>query len=56
MNFKVGIIECIVNAVKNDVKYYTILLIKGLLSFYNGYSANAGRIVSWNMVMFVSLG
>lgn len=29
---------------------------EGPLAFYKGFQANAGRIVSWNIVMFVSLG
>lgn len=29
---------------------------EGPLAFYKGFQANANRIVSWNVVMFISLG
>lgn len=29
---------------------------EGPMAFYKGFSANASRIVTWNVVMFVSLG
>jgi hypothetical protein len=29
---------------------------EGPLAFYKGFQANATRIVSWNIAMFVSLG
>lgn len=32
-----------------------IIILKGIMSFYNGFSANAGRIISWNIVMFITL-
>lgn len=31
------------------------LMQEGPLAFYKGFSANAMRIVSWNIVMFISL-
>lgn len=40
-----GVIDCFVKTLK-----------EGPLAFYKGFQANAGRIVSWNIVMFVSLG
>lgn len=38
-------IDCVVKTFK-----------EGPMAFYKGFQANAGRIVSWNIVMFVSLG
>ena len=50
MNAKVGeysgVVDCIVKTWKEN----------GLLSFYKGFQANANRIVTWNICMFVSLG
>ena len=40
-----GVLDCILKTIRND----------GLRAFYGGFSANANRIVSWNIVMFVSL-
>lgn len=40
-----GVLDCIVRTFK-----------EGPLAFYKGFQANAARIVSWNIVMFVSLG
>ena len=40
-----GVLDCVFKTAKND----------GLLAFYSGFSANANRIVSWNIVMFVTL-
>lgn len=40
-----GVLDCVVKTMRND----------GPLAFYNGFSANANRIVSWNIFMFVSL-
>lgn len=39
-------IKIVTNLVKNE----------GLGAFYNGFSANAQRIVSWNICMFVTWG
>lgn len=50
MNAKVGeysgVLDCIVKTWKEN----------GILSFYKGLQANANRIVTWNIFMFVSLG
>ena len=40
-----GVIDCVIKTMKND----------GPLAFYNGFSANANRIVTWNIFMFVTL-
>lgn len=40
-----GFLDCIAKTFK-----------EGPLSFYKGFQANANRIVTWNMFMFVSLG
>jgi solute carrier family 25 uncoupling protein 8/9 len=40
-----GVLDCVVKTVKND----------GFMAFYNGFSANANRIVTWNIFMFVTL-
>jgi len=40
-----GVFDCVVKTFK-----------EGPLAFYKGFSSNANRIVSWNIVMFVSLG
>lgn len=40
-----GILDCIYKTFK-----------EGPLAFYKGFSSNAGRIVSWNIAMFVTLG
>lgn len=45
INEKVGIFTCISRTIKND----------GLGAFYNGFNANASRIISWNIVMFMCL-
>jgi solute carrier family 25 uncoupling protein 8/9 len=39
-----GVLDCIVKTAK-----------EGPLAFYDGFSANASRIISWNIVMFVTL-
>jgi solute carrier family 25 uncoupling protein 8/9 len=50
MNAKVGeysgVVDCVVKTWKEN----------GILSFYKGLQANANRIVTWNIFMFVSLG
>jgi len=38
-------LDCIIKTMKNE----------GPLAFYNGFVANCSRLVSWNIVMFVSL-
>eukprot|EP00919_Chromeraceae_sp_WS-2016_P077850 GHVR01184180.1.p1 GENE.GHVR01184180.1~~GHVR01184180.1.p1 ORF type:complete len:106 (+),score=4.08 GHVR01184180.1:1441-1758(+) len=49
MNAKPGeyssILDCVVKTFQ-----------EGPLAFYKGFQANASRIVSWNIMMFVSLG
>lgn len=40
-----GVADCIIKTIKND----------GPLAFYNGFTTNASRIISWNVVMFVTL-
>ena len=40
-----GVMDCVVKTFK-----------EGPLTFYHGLQANANRIVSWNVIMFVSLG
>lgn len=40
-----GVLDCVLKTMR-----------EGPLAFYKGFEANAGRIVSWNIVMFVSLG
>ncbi len=40
-----GVLDCVAKTFK-----------EGPMAFYKGFQANAGRIVSWNVVMFVSLG
>lgn len=40
-----GIGDCVIQTFK-----------EGPLAFYKGFGPNAGRIVSWNMAMFVALG
>lgn len=40
-----GVGDCVLKTLK-----------EGPLAFYKGFQANAGRIVSWNIAMFVSLG
>ena len=40
-----GILDCFMKTLK-----------EGPLAFYKGFQANAGRIVSWNICMFVALG
>ena len=40
-----GVLDCVIKTFK-----------EGPLAFYKGFQANAGRIVTWNMFMFVSLG
>lgn len=40
-----GVLDCVIKTFK-----------EGPLAFYKGFSSNANRIVSWNIVMFVSLG
>lgn len=49
MNAKVGeykgVLDCVIKTFK-----------EGPLAFYKGFQANAGRIITWNMAMFVSLG
>jgi len=39
-----GVLDCIVSTAK-----------EGPMAFYGGFSANASRIISWNIVMFVTL-
>ena len=39
-----GVVDCVAKTFK-----------QGPLSFYKGFQANAGRIITWNMFMFVSL-
>lgn len=50
MNAKVGeysgVLDCVAKTWKEN----------GILSFYKGLQANANRIVTWNICMFVSLG
>lgn len=50
MNAKVGeytgIVDCVVKTWREN----------GVMSFYKGLQANANRIVTWNMCMFVTLG
>ncbi|KRX05306.1 Mitochondrial carrier domain [Pseudocohnilembus persalinus] len=41
-----GIIHIVSNIIKNE----------GLSTFYNGFSANATRMISWNIAMFVTWG
>lgn len=40
-----GVLDCVIKTFK-----------EGPLAFYKGFQANANRIVSWNIVMFVTLG
>lgn len=40
-----GVGDCIIKTIKND----------GPLAFYNGFTTNASRIISWNVVGFVTL-
>lgn len=40
-----GVVDCAVSTFKKE----------GVAAFYNGFAANASRIVSWNIVMFMSL-
>jgi len=40
-----SVLDCIVRTFKKE----------GPLAFYDGFSANASRIISWNIVMFVTL-
>ena len=49
MNAKPGEYSSIMNCI---VKTFQ----EGPLTFYNGLQANAGRIITWNMCMFVMLG
>ena len=49
MNAKPGEYSSIADCVVKTFK-------EGPLAFYKGFQANAGRIVSWNIVMFVTLG
>ena len=40
-----GVVDCVVKTFKNE----------GPLAFYKGFKANASRIVTWNIFMFVTL-
>jgi len=40
-----GVADCIIKTMRKE----------GPLAFYDGFSANASRIISWNIVMFVTL-
>jgi len=40
-----GVIDCITRTVKDE----------GILAFYKGFTANAQRLISWNIVCFVTL-
>jgi len=40
-----NIFDCIYKTFRNE----------GFFAFYKGFTANAGRIVTWNIVMFVTL-
>lgn len=40
-----GLFDCIYKTVKNE----------GPMAFYDGVTANASRVVSWNIIMFMSL-
>jgi len=40
-----GVVDCVVRTMRKE----------GPLAFYDGFSANASRIISWNIVMFVTL-
>ncbi|CAD8198655.1 unnamed protein product [Paramecium octaurelia] len=46
MNQNVGVLTVVKNIIKNE----------GVMNLYNGFSANAGRIITWNICMFVTLG
>lgn len=40
-----GLFDCIFKTIKNE----------GPLAFYDGVTANASRVISWNIIMFMSL-
>jgi hypothetical protein len=40
-----GVFDCIIKTVKNE----------GIFAFYDGFSSNATRVITWNIFMFMTL-